>query len=217
MIVTGLKRYTSEPGAAFYRRKYERSIARRISNRLELRTVRRALAAAGPAETILDIPCGAGRLVPTLLTHARRVVCADISAPMLRQASDALAPVRESGRLAFTKASVFHLPFPQKAFDAAVCWRLTHHLPDETDRRRLFAELARVSRRFVVVSFSDGENPKGIRRAKSRKRAGRQTKHVTLTQAQVIAEAKTAGLELAGIFPLSRWFSVVTAALFVVR
>ncbi len=217
MTVTGTKRFTSEKGAAEYRGKFRRSFMKRISNRFELLAMRRAVRAGGPAATILDMPCGTGRLIPSLLRTATALTCVDISGPMLRQTVELHGPVVRSGVVRLARGSGFQLPFADASFDASVCWRITHHIPEESERHRLFAELARVSRRFVVMSFSDAGNPKAHRRAKSRKRAGRPDRHVTIGREQLEREARAAGLELRGVFPLFRWLSVVTAALFEVR
>src|SRR5687767_6611582 len=106
-----LARYGSPDGAAAYRKKYERSLARRWSNRRELATVRRALERAGARGRLLDCPCGAGRLVPTLLEVADHVTAVDLSPAMVEQARAALAPEAEAGRVDFAVASAERLPF----------------------------------------------------------------------------------------------------------
>jgi hypothetical protein len=51
--------------------------------------------------------------------------------------------------------------------DAAVCIRLSHHLPSATERTRLLTELLRVADRFVVMTFFDFRSVKNwLRRAR---------------------------------------------------
>jgi SAM-dependent methyltransferase len=190
-------RYASEAGAAAYRRKYERSWTRRLSNRRELRVVARALADVGARGRALDCPCGAGRLVPTILRFAERVTAADLSAAMVGEAKDALRPEREAGRVDFAVASADALPFPDGAFEVAVCHRLLHHLPEASARAAVLRELARVARR-VVLSFSDRTTWKGRVQAWR----GRTGRRFALEPSVLLAEARAAGLEPAG--PLRR-------------
>ena len=74
-----IARYRSERGAADYRVKYTKSLARRLSHRREMAIVRAALRRAEVAGRVLDCPCGAGRLVPTLLRVAEHVTAVDMS------------------------------------------------------------------------------------------------------------------------------------------
>lgn len=48
------------------------------------------------------------------------------------------------------------LPFPDRAFDLVYCWELLHHAPEP---RRILAEMARVTRRWVVVFEPNRWNP----------------------------------------------------------
>ena len=156
-----IARYRSTEGAAAYRRKYERSWVRRLSNWREMRLVARALRLAGTSGRVLDCPCGAGRLVPTLLSVADHVTAVDMSDAMVAEARDALQAEVSADRVAFAVAGANDLPFDDGAFDTAVCHRLIHHMGDADERAGVFRELARVARRRVVLSFSDDSTWKG--------------------------------------------------------
>lgn len=210
------QRYGSKEGASAYRHKYERSVSRRLSNRRELAIVDRALEAAGVHGRVLDCPCGAGRLTPTILPHADHVTAVDLSPAMVEEARDALAPLAGADRLSFAVASVDDLPFEDDAFDATVCHRLIHHLADAVDRGKVFAELARVTKEHgcVVMSFSDATTFK--HRLQSRR--GRKRRRVAFPPAQLAAEAAAHGLALRGTPErLNGLFSLVAVAVFDVR
>ena len=99
-------------------------------------------------ETVLDLPCGAGRLLPLLtgiLGH--QVVQADAALGMLRQAKQ-----RTVGAATAVRADALHMPFCDRAFDGVLMFRFLHHLTPEASRRAI-AEACRTARRFVVVSF----------------------------------------------------------------
>jgi SAM-dependent methyltransferase len=206
-----LERYGSKAGAAAYRGKYERSWTRRWSNRRELAQVRRALARAETRGEVLDCPCGAGRLVPTLLERAERVTAVDLSPAMVAEAQAALRTELESGAVTFAVAPANRLPFEGGAFDTAVCHRLLHHFATPASRAPVWQELARVARRRVIVSFSDADTWKArIQGWRSVKR-----RRTVLTSAALAAEAARHGLALDGKpLRLQSLFSLVAVAVF---
>jgi ubiquinone/menaquinone biosynthesis C-methylase UbiE len=206
-----VERYSSAAGAAAYRAKYDRSWTRRWSHRREMAAVRAALARVGARGRVLDCPCGAGRLVPTLLERAEHVTAVDLSPTMVAEARDALAPHAAAGRVDLAVASADRLPFPDRSFDTVVCHRLLHHLSETSNRARVWQELARVAARNVIVSFSDATTWKarlqGLRGVKRRR--------TILTPDALFAEARAHGLSPVGApIRLSSHFSLVAVAPF---
>jgi SAM-dependent methyltransferase len=205
-------RYGGDEAARAYRAKYERSFLRRLSARREAALVGRLLdRAGGRGGEVLDAPCGAGRLVPTLLSRAERVVGVDLSPAMVAAATEALAGEVASGRVALSVGSAEALPFQRGAFRAAVCWRLLHHLAAPEERRRVLAELARVARDAVVVSFADA----GTLRARAARRRGRPSRRAPIAVETLAQDARAAGLDLAAHERLSSAFSALAGALLV--
>jgi SAM-dependent methyltransferase len=203
-----LERYGSAHGAHAYRHKYEASLARRWSNRRELGLVERALARAGARGRLLDCPCGAGRLGPTILAHAEHLTAVDLSPTMVAEAKDALAGFVAQGRVELAVASADRLPFPDAAFDTVVCHRLIHHL-EAADRAAVLRELARVARRRVILSFSDATSLK----ARLQALRGVKRRRSILTPEALAAEAAAAGLALDGTPErLASLFSTVAVA-----
>jgi ubiquinone/menaquinone biosynthesis C-methylase UbiE len=187
------QRYGSLEGAAAYRRKYERSWLRRWSAHREATLLRWALAQAQTEGVALDVPCGAGRMVPVLLERARRVTAVDLSAAMVEEAKAALADDVAADRVVLGTASADALPFDRGVFDTAVCWRLLHHVVDRDVRVGILHELARVTRRAVIITFADT----GTWKAWSERVRRRTRRCAMLSEADVRAEAHDAGLSLA--------------------
>ncbi|MBI4570229.1 MAG: class I SAM-dependent methyltransferase [Planctomycetes bacterium] len=208
----GPSRYVDPAVAAAYARKYTRSPARRVSFFFERRLLLWALRQIGPVATLLDAPCGAGRFLPALRRRAERVVGADISHPMLALASATGPGAGGACPGDLVHASTFALPFARASFDAVVCWRLLHHLPDPAVRVRLLAELGRVARRALIVSFADAGAWKARRRDR-RAAGGQPRRRVAIPAERFAEEARAAGLALARTRRLSRFFSDVACAL----
>jgi SAM-dependent methyltransferase len=99
---------------------------------------------------ILDAPSGYGRFTPLLATRGQVVSC-DISRKRLHAVTDgaaALPLVQADLRGGF--------PFATDVFDLVFAFRYFHHLHGWAERAALVAELVRVSRRFVIVSYYAG-------------------------------------------------------------
>jgi len=187
-------RYRTERGAAAYRSKYERSLFRRWSNRRELAIVDRFLRTLGASERVLDCPCGAGRLVPTLLKHARHVTGVDRSETMIDEARAELHGALTAGRVDLRVAPAEELPFESATFDVTVCHRLIYHVRAPEERARVFAELARVTRRSVLLCFNDSRSLK--MRWRALRRRGRV--RPAWTPESLDAETRPHGLRVEG-------------------
>jgi ubiquinone/menaquinone biosynthesis C-methylase UbiE len=99
---------------------------------------------------ILDLACGTGRIAEFLLSRGYRVCGADISGQMLEVAQEKLKNFGES--IEFRQADAERLPFGEKRFDSAACFRLMGHVPPET-RVKILRELKRVTRDPFVVAY----------------------------------------------------------------
>ena len=169
--------------------------ARRAGRDLAL--VERMLDRAGDGHrTVLDAPCGGGRLFPLLRRRAPRLVGLDVSPPMLAEASG------EGARV--LRGDVFRLPFAEGAFDAVVCCRLLHHLDRDEDLRVAVSELVRVSRGHIVASFWDRASLPAWRRRLGLKRGGTR---VARSRAELRAAFEAAGARVLGYAHSMRWIS----------
>jgi len=150
--------------------------------------------AGGPEGRWLDMPSGAGRLAALLPGPP---CCCDLSLEMLRLCPDRRRRVR---------ADALALPFADGAFDGVLCMRLLPHLAKE-QRLRALAELARVSRAWVLVSFFHSFSLQHLRRSLRRRFLGRRAGRNAVSFRRFRAEAAQAGLEVAAVLPLARLVS----------
>jgi ubiquinone/menaquinone biosynthesis C-methylase UbiE len=107
------------------------------------------------------VGCGTGTLA---LAAAQRIHDGtahgvDASVEMISCARAKAA--RRGSKVQFQVADACALPFPDGAFDVALCTLALHHLP-ETERPAAFAEMRRVLRpggRALIVEFSRAQEP----------------------------------------------------------
>jgi SAM-dependent methyltransferase len=100
--------------------------------------------------TVLDVPCGYGRFAPLYARLGITAVGVDVSHTMVHLAAENSA---QHGRGRWLCANILKLPFAESTFDGVLCIRLLHHRYSDAERQRILGELARVSRRFVILSF----------------------------------------------------------------
>lgn len=205
MDPAALKRhYQDEAVARSYDRSRFSSLAGRVLDALEKRAIGRLLdrarsQAAHPV--VLDVPCGTGRITEYLLNRGLTLTGGDVSLPMLEQARARC--VRFGDRATFRRLDLDRLDMPDGAFDLVTCVRLFHHL-GSGDRGRVLAELARVSRRWVLVNVSYSSPYYRLRR-RGKRLLGQGVSRASSTREDIAREAAGAGLTLAAsafILPL---------------
>lgn len=160
-----LENYDSRRGAEAYRADYQNKLHRKVSDRLERRIFNKLLPQLGPCESVLDLPCGAGRLHLLLAEHAPRIIEADFSASMLalnREQHLRLADDR------YLRCSALEVPLANQSVDLVVSVRLSHHINTPEGRRRHLEELFRVARKGVICTWFSATSLKNLlRRARS--------------------------------------------------
>lgn len=192
--------YQRIENAATYNLAYRDKFLKRSSTRREYALIARHISRVGRSRVVLDLPCGGGRLTPAFADSADLVIEADIALGQLlygRQQSSVATP------RAWMTASAFHIPLRDRAVDGTISVRLSHHLPTETERERHLAEILRVSRRFVIMTFFDHHSLKN-RLRQLRRVFGRQPPKMTMTTARVAEIARSHGARLVDAPPLSR-------------
>ena len=99
----------------------------------------------------LDCPCGTGRWWPALARKSKEIIARDISPAMLEVAERRIETIPAEVTLAEGDAE--SLDLDDDAVDLAFSHALTKHLPIPA-QHRVLAELGRVSRSWVICSFS---------------------------------------------------------------
>lgn len=181
----------------------------RRRNARDLASIGRALDEAErrgqPVRAALDLPCGTGRLAPLLV--ARRIAGsgADVAIEMLRVARRKLGP----GVPVF-QCSADAIPLPDRSLDAVFSIRFLFHL-DAEGRCRVLTEMARVSRRWVVVDIRHRYNLRWLGWNVRRALGLLPRMQHRFSRRGLADEMATAGLAVRGIYPsrryLGRWLS----------
>jgi len=119
--------------------------------RAVLREIDAALQSLGRAGLVLDVGTGLGDIPAAAAAHAHRrgvaLTCVglDGAESLLRTAGGRQAAAMN------VCGNALLLPFADRSFDIVLCSQLLHHF-EESDGRRLIAELDRVARRRVIVA-----------------------------------------------------------------
>jgi ubiquinone/menaquinone biosynthesis C-methylase UbiE len=127
------------------------SLSGRIFQWAERRALQRVLRALPSQGSILDAPCGTGRLMPLFLDRGWRTMGVDISGEMIAVARRRTAGW--NGLTSFCRSDFLDIPLADRSVTATFSIRfLVHIAPNE--RVSMLREFRRVSRRAVVISVS---------------------------------------------------------------
>jgi len=192
--------YQTVERAAAYNHGYQRKVHKRMGTRQEWRLIRRHVDKVGRSRVILELPCGGGRITPSFADATDFIIESDIAIGQIRyaRATSTLTTPR-----AWMTASAFHIPLRDASVDGTVCIRLAHHLPTPAERERLFKELMRVSKRFVIVTFFDHHSLKNLTR-RMRHPFDKKPPKMTMTTDRVGELARELGGRLVAAPPLNR-------------
>ena len=112
-----------------------------VQSRLTLDLMR-----AWPAARVLDVGGGHGQLTGALLAAGHAVTI--YGSP--GACGKAAQPWVDAGRVRYEAGDLARTPWPDRAFDVAVCFRLLAHV---SDWRALVRELCRLSGRALIVDY----------------------------------------------------------------
>lgn len=143
--------YKSVDVARAYDRSRFSSLPGRVFNLMEQRTILKCFSGVPAGSTVVDVPCGTGRLAAALLAHGYRVHGMDISPAMLAVAEENLH--RYQDRFSFEVADVKQVPMGRDAYGAALCARVLMHFTLDEQVEFLTA-VAGLSSSIVVINHS---------------------------------------------------------------
>jgi len=167
--------------------------------------VTRAFARASGVRSVLDLPCGTGRFTGHLVGRGFDVVGADVSMEMMEEARQRTPADRRLR--GFVRADAEHLPLGDASVDCVMSIRFLHHI-DPPTRISIVREMARVSRRWLILDFRHKHSYRYLSlrlRAALGIPAPRQMPQVS--RRELDAELDAAGVRAAAIFPVARFFS----------
>jgi len=176
-------------------------------NQREWTCIVRALRGVPSGAEVLDLPCGSGRLEPLLAAKGFRVTAADYSRHMIAQATAAYferAPRGPlPGQVRFVRQDVMQTDFPDEAFEAVVCNRLLHHYPTSELRKRALREMARVTKRVLVISYFSSFAISALKfQLENRLRGRILSDRVPIPYTELKRDLDEVGLRCTGLFPV---------------
>lgn len=183
-----LTNYNSTRGATAYKADYQNKFHRKFTDARERKLLTDYFATLGKLDSILDLPCGHGRLAGFLKERCGRLIEGDWSFTMvsLNQADNG-----KQDR-SYMRASALEIPLPDRSVDAVVSFRLSHHLESQELRERHLRELFRVADQAVIVTWFSATSLKNRLREVRVKLFGKSRKNV-LRNERVRAIAEECG------------------------
>ena len=169
---------------------------------------------AAPGQTVLDMPCGYGRIAPLLVGLGLRPLWGDISFAMAQHVARRPDAQPSVGQLV---GSAEQIPLATKAVDGATCIRLIEHFRLSQSRTDIMRELGRVVRRWLVVSFYDDTSIHGKTKRLACKLRGKEVAVAMQSRASFRAEAGAAGLDVVAFDAPMRFLHAHTFALLTPR
>ena len=113
-------------------------------------------------KTVLDAPCGVGRLSLWLAQEGFEVTAVDLGESAIKLTNELLS--YQSFKETAQWQDIFNMQFADGEFDASICFRLLHHFQEVDDQQKLIAELCRVSSKYVVISYFSTYSVTSLRR-----------------------------------------------------
>jgi ubiquinone/menaquinone biosynthesis C-methylase UbiE len=196
--------WQSAESAARYRE--SRNLINNSRSRREDAIITEWLRRLPPKAHVLDLPCGTGRMIDNITKLGLQYTGGDISPHMIEIARKEAAGNPNVVR--FLEADLEKLPFEDNAFDCIIIWRILHHQADPQIRQRMLAEAARVTRRWVLVSFHHLLSATAFRKFIQRTCFGRQQNGRPITHWRLRREAVRSGLRLVETKGLRKYASI---------
>ena len=101
-----------------------------------------------PNATVLDVGGGHGQLMGGLVRGGYRVTVLSSS----EECKTRIRPYLDAGRADFQVGNILDMPYPDKAFDVVISYRLLSHV---TRWQEFLAELARVAKKAVILDYPE--------------------------------------------------------------
>ena len=184
---------TIEKARDYEKTRFSRRYRMKRLDRFEKMFAQRLFEKAGADAHILDIPCGNGRFF-SIFSKAANLTMADYSENMLHAVQERFGAIEN---VKLIQADVSSIPLSDGSADLCFCMRLFHHMRNDEVRLKALKELARVSSRYVALSFYN----KDCFRFYWRKILCKKIRGNYVSFNRIVALGKQAGLEFVERFP----------------
>lgn len=190
------------PEAFAYRERIKHSIQavekyqhRRVNkHRAEMKLIERGLQTLPPLNSVLDAPCGIGRACLLLAEKGYDVTGVDLGEAAIMAARTAVEVARAN--VTIEQADLEQLPYDDASFDACLCFRFIHHLPTAEIREQIIAELCRVTRQFVLISYLNPLSVTSIRRSIRERLGGKPSVQHRISLGELVQHFEHQGFSL---------------------
>lgn len=176
-------------------------IAGWFKTRAENKALSRCVDLAQGVKTVLDVPCGPGRLFPYWHTRGWTILGMDFSVQMVEAATRKHAEMKLPGRVAHADAFKFEAP-PAEAPELVASVRFVYYF-EPHERVALMKSLAKASGHYVLIQFKSAETWKG-KRNEARSKAKARGKRFC-TNEQILKEVVEAGLTPLRLQPIGEF------------
>ncbi len=165
----------------------------------ERRALNECLRGLENVTSVLDVPCGAGRLFSYWGSKMESVSGIDLSDEMLGEASNRHRKLNLNGMM--KKGNAFELASHMEEYaDLVSCVRFCYYF-DAKKRQDLLASLKSASKRYIIVQYKTSETPKSRRNQKRVRPSSRPAKYFCHPD-QIANEIAQAGLLCKKIVPI---------------
>ena len=162
--------------------------------------------------TVLDAPCGVGRISLFLSQKGFEVTAVDLGEAAVSITESLLIENRQEVKVVCQ--DIQNMGFKDGAFDASICFRLLHHFSQARAQQELIDELCRVSSDFVVISYFSTHSVTTMRRKLRKFLSGKPIKQNPISLAQLKSLFGRNGFELLGTVKRSGFLHSLQLAVF---
>ncbi len=198
--------------------KYYNAQTGTATHRREVRCFKSAMAGIERRSSVLDLPCGTGRLLPMLNGLGYHVTEADSSPHMVDLAQQYALEQGLDGELhEYCVSNALQTTWDDNTIDVVISNRLFHHFFESSVRRQALAELWRICKHRLIVSFFNSVCVDGmIWHGKAKLRGDSTSGRVPIRAAAFRADVEACGLRLVnlnGTRPLisKQYYAVIEA------
>ena len=188
-----VRKRTIEQARSYEANRYSKRRRGRRLNRIDKAFALKVYAMVGDNSCIVDVPCGSGRFYD-IFSKAKSLIMVDCDSNMLKVAWERHG---QAENVKMLQADILSLPLDDNSADLCFSMRLFHHMETEAIILNALKELARVSGKYVALSFYN----KNCWRYYSRKLRRKKITGHYFSFSRMVSMGKHAGLEIVAKHP----------------